>query len=88
MTDGDLPETVADLDPDRRVWVSGHYWAGNDSKVHLEKRCHVVGDDPTPKTAGVLFDDQEICTVCRGEKTGGVPAGTNPRTLRNQLIEM
>lgn len=86
MTDTSA-KTIADLDPDRTVYVSDHYWNITRPKAHLHKDCHNAGDNPRAKTAKTLFDDIEICRACRGEHYGGVEPGENPRALRQHLIE-
>jgi hypothetical protein len=65
----DAPVTVADVDPDRTLWIRKRFRGGKATKAHTDKRCSRIKseDSVVPKTASVLFDDTDICTLCRGE---------------------
>jgi len=71
----DGPETVADLDPDRRVWYAS-FTSGGQRMVHLVRGPDAAADpertcryaeraDLRPVTPRALWDDQPVCSVCR-----------------------
>jgi len=63
MTD---PETVADLDADREVYVGPSANVGSETRAHLHndaEQCWYTGDLRAVR-ARVLFDDQPVCQIC------------------------
>lgn len=60
------PETVADLDPDREVYVGPSANVGSETRAHLyndAEACWYTGD-LRAVAARVLFADQPVCQIC------------------------
>jgi len=60
------PETVADLDRDREVYVEPSANVGARTRAHLHNdadECWYTGD-LRPVAARVLFRDQPVCKIC------------------------
>jgi hypothetical protein len=60
------PDTVADLDPGRVVYVKPSGNVGSATRAHLYNdpdACWYTGD-LRAVSAGVLFHDQAVCQIC------------------------
>jgi len=67
------PETVADLEPDREVYVGPSANVGTATRAHLHndaEACWYTGDLRAVR-ARVLFADQPVCQICAGTDRRG-----------------
>jgi hypothetical protein len=60
MTDNQ-PRSIADLDPDREVWVADH--AKNRTSAHLDANCPGLGDSVS-RVSRVLHTSFKLCKRC------------------------
>jgi len=67
------PDVVADLNPDREVYVGATANVGGGARAHLHndgEKCWYTGD-LRAVDARVLFDDQPVCKICSGRDRKG-----------------
>ena len=67
------PETVGDLNADRKVYVGASANVGSGTRAHLHndaEQCWYTGD-LRAVAARVLFADQPVCKICAGTDRRG-----------------
>lgn len=72
MTDAITTTTVAELDPDRTLWVTTNHRGTRTSRVHLSKECqHLRASDHAviEKQPEVYPGSMAICKTCANNRT-------------------